>query len=171
MQAQVHPRFKKRVPCEFTVGQDNHIGVVLNVSEGGLFVSSRALPAVGSRVQIDLEPETREAAIPLRARVVWKKKVHRSLNKTGEGGIGLVIEEPSPDYERWVKRLWGTPIRDLDLPPSKSTVEEYRYQVRLALAGSPRTRSLQVEASDEAGARARALGVTGDGWSILEIKR
>lgn len=171
MQTQIHPRYKKRIPCEFNVGERHHIGVVLNVSQGGLFISSRVAPSIGSRVELDLEPDAKDDAIPVRARVVWKKKVHRSLNKMGEGGIGLVIEESSPAYERWVVLISGAAVSAAKVEATEPIARDFCFQVRLALVGTPRTRSLTVKAPEEESARVRAVETCGVDWSILEIKQ
>ena len=53
---QVHPRVRKRIPCELAVGGDRHRGLVLNVSRGGLYVQTHAEAQVGSLVGVDLAP-------------------------------------------------------------------------------------------------------------------
>ena len=102
MQTQAFPRFKKRVPCRFDVDETNHRGFVLNLSHGGLFVSSRVTPQIGSRVNLHLSPAGADEAIPLDALVVWKRKVHPDMANIRDPGIGLEIVESNDAYERLV---------------------------------------------------------------------
>ena len=105
MQTQSHVRFKKRVPCEFRDDSGNHIGMALNVSERGLFVSSRTTPQVGSRVVLDLTSQSGPSAIGIAARVVWKRKVHPRSTQWGTVGSGSrskVESRPILDFSaRW----------------------------------------------------------------------
>ena len=70
MQVQHQLRYRKRVPVEFEDADGHHLGMVLNVSEGGLFVSSRVTPKVGSRVVLSFSPRDGSVAAGVAARVV-----------------------------------------------------------------------------------------------------
>lgn len=186
MQVQHHPRYKKRIPCEFDDDQGHHLGMVLNVSQGGLFVSSRSTPSVGSKVvlHLSLGKGPRSDGVP--ARVVWKRKVHRSASVLSDGGIGLEILEmdgAGAGFERLLQELVpglakeqaSAEVRTEDscekamIATSDPNPELRLFCVRAALVGTPRTRSLQISAADDADACARALDGLGLGWEILEV--
>jgi hypothetical protein len=184
MQAQHHPRYKKRIPCAFKDDMGNHIGMVLNVSQRGLFVSSRVTPQVGSRVVLHLSPGSGPLSTELAARVVWKRKVHRSAQIMGEGGIGLEIEGPNEGYDLLMRDLAAAmspqsaaSATATATTPKEGGVEEPidcgstmpSFRVRLALEGSPRTRSLQIFAADRQTACAEALDGLGEGWQVLDV--
>lgn len=174
MQIQHQLRYRKRVPIEFEDGDGRHLGIVLNVSKGGLFLSSRVTPRVGSRVVLNFSPGDRSVAAGIPARVVWRRKVHRSARMLADGGIGLEIEGASEAYQHFIRALVpglaASPEsvdsadggRAPDAPPS-------RYRVRATVEGTPRTRTVEIAAASEAQAGARALASLGDDWQVLEV--
>ncbi len=163
MQTQLHPRFKKRVPCAFEEDGEQHVGMVLNLSKRGLFVGSRAAPAVGSRVWLELSPAAGPGAEGIPARVVWKRVVHRSAaNAVADGGIGLEIEGEWEAYERFFEGQ--VPASELSTslgPPS--------HAVRVAYSGTPRTRIVEVHAASDEQAGHAALERLGEGWQVLSV--
>lgn len=171
MQVQHHIRYRKRVPVEFEDKDGHHVGTVLNVSEGGVFVSSRARPPVGSQVVLNFLPHDGQNAAGIAARVVWKRQVHRAAQTLGEAGIGLEIE--SEAYQHFVKGLvpalagpsassqWAN--EPLPEGPSAS------FLVRAAVPGTPRTRTVEIDAASEALAGDRVLTNLGDEWRVLEV--
>ena len=169
MQLQIHPRFDKRVHCQFQIEDVKHQGMVLNLSQGGLFVSSRAMPEVGDSVAISLTPEAAGVEmLSLETRVVWKQKVNHSRVHLRKGGLGLELARPSFAYQKFMTRVAG--LEDLDSPVIRAqALIEREYRVRLSLAGTPRTRSLVVAASDREIARIRAIEKCGEDWTILDI--
>ncbi|MCP4037223.1 MAG: PilZ domain-containing protein [bacterium] len=164
MHTQLHPRYKKRVPCAFEDGDSQHVGMVLNLSKGGMFVTSRAAPPVGSRVVLALNPKLGPGASGICARVVWKRVVHRSAGAVADGGIGLEIEGERDAYDRFVEGQ--VPAAKAEPPPEP---EPTTHWVRMALAGTPRTRIVEVCATDEREAEVRALSQLGDAWRVLEV--
>ncbi|MCH7867064.1 MAG: PilZ domain-containing protein [Myxococcales bacterium] len=175
MQTQHHPRYKKRIPCEFEDDQGHHLGMVLNVSQSGLFLSSRVTPRVGSKIVLHLSPGSGPRSTDVAARVVWKRKVHRSAQVMGDGGFGLEIEGACEGYDRLMRDL--VPAMAHQAANAQATAEEggaceptpATFCVRAALAGTPRTRSLEIRAVDDQEACARALGSLGEGWQILGV--
>lgn len=174
MLVQHHPRYKKRVPCEFDDADGHHLGMVLNLSQGGLFVSSRVTPRVGSRVVLDFSPREGPAATGVPARVVWKRKVHRSAVALGDGGIGLEIEGAWEVYDHFLKGLVPTlaassavaQVCDEARAPSTSLPS---FLVRAALRGTPRTRAVEIAAKSAQQAGTAALDSLGEGWQLLEV--
>ena len=116
---QRHKRFRKRVPCQFTLKGRRFSGVVLNISAGGLYVQTNANTEAGSDIQINLTPsqlapEGSSEAIPLHAKVVWRRVVPQQLRSITQGGLGLRIERASEAYYHLVQ------ICESDKSPGKS---------------------------------------------------
>lgn len=177
MQPQHYPRFKKRVPCEFDDGEGHHErGIVLNLSRNGLFIRSSISPRVGAHVKLDLSLGSSLESIPLQARVVWKRRVHRSAASVVDGGIGLELETDSAEYQQFVRALESrgqdTVLRHAQpeaLPETSVRQSTTRFSVRLALFGTPRTRCVKVSAATSERAGELALGQAGAGWKLLDV--
>jgi Tfp pilus assembly protein PilZ len=174
VQTQHQLRYRKRVPVEFDDGDRHHLGIVLNVSKGGLFVSSRVTPRVGSRVVLNFSPGDRSVAAGIPARVVWKRKVHRSAHSLADGGIGLEIEGVSEAYEQFIRALVpglaGSPEPTLEAAGDRTPDTTLsRYRVRATVEGTPRTRTLEIIAANEEQAGSRVLASLGDGWQVVEV--
>ena len=174
MQTQHQLRYRKRVPVEFDDGDGHHIGMVLNLSKGGLFVSSRVTPRVGTRVVLNFSGQKGSGTDGIPARVVWKRKVHRSANVLADGGIGLEIEGASEAYQDFIQGIVPglAAASEPAAAEAAGTVIETtstRFLVRAALVGTPRTRSFEIDAGSDEQARVRALETLGADWQILEV--
>lgn len=172
MQNQV--RFKKRVPCAFRDENGQHVGMALNVSQRGLFVSSRVTPQVGSRVLLDFSLQSGPSATGIAARVVWKRRVHRSARAMSDGGIGLEVEDGLEAYAHLLRVLVPEMAETLAAAESASPTpfdasSLPAFRVRVALSGTPRTRFVDAHGADESAAAAVALAGLGEGWRVLEI--
>jgi len=167
MHTAVDRRFKKRVPCRLQLPGGSHSGMVLNVSRGGLFVQTSAGASPGEAVHLDLAVEGSEP-VPVDARVVWRRVVAPHLRTVSTGGMGVHIQYASDAYFGLVAGLAaGAPTNEAEPAPRAARP---CYHVRLRLAGSPRSRSVVVEAADEAEARQRALDLAGHGWLVLALE-
>lgn len=159
------PRFKKRVPCRLKVTDSAQSGMVLNVSRGGLFVQSGIGVSPGDAVHLDLKVGA--LALPVDARVVWRRVVAPHLRSLSAGGIGLHIQYADDAYFGFVAGLAvGTPAEADERAPQGALPS---FRVRLRLRGSPRTRVLMVTAADEAEAHQRALDLAGCDWLVLVL--
>jgi Tfp pilus assembly protein PilZ len=91
--------------------------MVLNVSQSGMFVCSRATPKVGSKILLHFAPDSGPRSTNVTARVVWKRKVHRSAVAIRDAGIGLEVEgdcdrgavHPGPEVWRFAPPMIGRP--------------------------------------------------------------
>jgi hypothetical protein len=178
-------RYRKRVPVQFEDGDGHHLGMVLNVSRGGLFVSSRVTPRVGTRVVLKFHGRDGSVASGIPARVVWKRIVHRSANVLADGGIGLEIEGAREVYEQFIRGLVPGLAASSEAEAELEARDEAkvdakdgaaspdgsssRYRVRASMAGTPRTRTLEIDAASEQQARVLALDALGDAWQILQV--
>ncbi len=103
------PRFRKRVPCRLTMAGDAHVGIVLNVSRGGLFVQTTARARSGDAIRLDLRPGSAGNAIEIGAQVVWKRVVAPQLRAVSQGGLGLRIRHAPGSYYRFLAEVAQVP--------------------------------------------------------------
>ena len=167
MQTQAEPRIKMRVPCDIGERGARHSGMVLNLSQHGLFVQTRMSARPGAVVGIDLKDTTQADPIPLQASVVWKQVIPRNLVHVTQGGMGLRIQHGCRVYDQFFRAM-----PDRRVAGSQSVPEPARqrgYRVRLRLEGGPRSRVLVLSAASEKEACQQALVAVGEGWTILEI--
>jgi len=168
-----HERLAKRMPCAVHVGQRRYSGLVLNVSEGGLFIQTNADPRRGHKVSLELQAPDVSLRIPLAGVVAWRKVVPSQLRQVAGGGFGVSIREADERYYRALSR-WMRIGRGGVLPgvPSQKEIEALEHpvwRVRVRVTGGNRSRSLSVEAPDSVQARETALRHVGAGWSVLEV--
>jgi hypothetical protein len=84
-------------------------------------------------------------------------------------GLGLRVLDPSEAYAGLVRREEA----------AETAAEEKRaedgpaltkYRIRVTRRGSPRSRTLVLEAASEEQARARVARDLGDGWDVVELE-
>lgn len=92
------PRFKKRMSCKVRLGQQDHSGIVLDVSRKGLFVQTNAAAKVGDSVEVILTRPDRDAAITLVTAVRWQRRVPVQLRTVAHAGLGLQIAQAEEGY-------------------------------------------------------------------------
>jgi hypothetical protein len=139
--------------------------MVLNVSRGGLFVQTSATASPGESVHIDLGLDE-AAPLGVDACVVWRRVVGAHLRTVTTGGFGARIQY-APDA--WFGFLSGLAGSEVGAAAAERPAGSSVYQVRLRLAGSPRTRIVVVEGADEAAARARAREIAGAQWVVMGL--
>ena len=98
-------RFKKRISCELAHDDRHHSGIVLDVSQSGLFVQTNAKPRPGDVVGVALNVPGERRTIDLRARVARTKLVPPQLLSVAQGGLGLHIENPPAEYLEFVENV------------------------------------------------------------------
>ncbi|MBW2270541.1 MAG: PilZ domain-containing protein [Deltaproteobacteria bacterium] len=166
------PRLAKRMTCAVSVGDQRFSGVVLNLSQGGLFVQTSAAPQCGASVVLELNPPGDEAAIPLQTEVVWRRVVPQQLRATAQGGMGMKIVRAEENYYSalagWMRVVVDPGVRVAPETPIESEVVPYRVRVRAP--GGPRTRSVSVDAASDEAARRAALSYVGNGWKVIEVE-
>jgi Tfp pilus assembly protein PilZ len=167
----MQPRLAKRMTCAVNVGQKRYSGVVLNLSQGGLFVQTSAAPGRGASVALELNPPGAEATIPLQAEVVWRRVVPQQLRASAQGGMGMKIVCADENYygalSEWMRVAMDPGVRVAPEPPIAPDIVPYRVRVRAQ--GGPRTRVVSIEADCEDAACDAALGHVGEGWHVIEV--
>ena len=166
------PRLAKRMTCAVSVGDARYSGVVLNVSQGGLFVQTAAAPVRGSSVLLELNPPGERAAIPVRAEVVWRRVVPQPLRATAQGGMGMKILHADENYYGALAEWMRVAIdaRPRVAPEHPIANDAVPFRVRVRAQGSPRTRVVSVDAGSEEAAGDAALRHVGTGWQVLDVE-
>lgn len=169
VEAQRHPRFKKRVPCRVTVSGASTAAMVLNVSQAGLFVQTGATARPGDQVTIRLSPAHTAEPIAIDAEVVWRRTVASHLRTIVKGGMGLAIHNaPSSYFEFLTGARSNTAARaTTETGKAASETPEKTFLMRVRQEGGPRTRKLYVQATDQAEASRRVLARFGSGWTVI----
>jgi Tfp pilus assembly protein PilZ len=179
---QLQPRIAKRVPCAVHVGKRRYSGVVLNVSQGGLFVQTSADAGQGANIDLELSiPEHRDV-VPVCASVVWKRVVPHQLRSLAQGGFGVRITQAGETYYQllaaWMRvevpassapAASGSASREAGPQPRPDT-QTSTYRLRVRQTSGPRSKTLSIEATSAEEAGAEALRRTGSGWQIIEIE-
>ena len=102
MRSRPEPRYRMRVSCRVQTGECSHFGVVLNLSQRGLFVQTSAGVAPGDPVELSFRGE-----VPVRAQVVWHRRVPSALRAVAKGGAGLRIIGAPEEYYRLLAKAAG----------------------------------------------------------------
>ena len=90
-------RFRTKIPAQFKAGHVSGKGDVRNVSDGGLFVGTLAIPEEGSEVELTMcEPGKTE--IVVHGLVWWTARVGQSKRC----GFGLRLLDEQEDFQRLV---------------------------------------------------------------------
>ncbi len=96
------PRIKKRIACELGVGEKRYNGLVLDLSSHGLFVQTAAQPDPGARVRVAISAPGRSAPLVVEALVARNKLVPPQLRTVAQGGLGLHVPQPTPEFAQFV---------------------------------------------------------------------
>lgn len=175
MPATAQPRIAKRMPCAVHLGGQRYSGVVLNVSQGGLFVQTNADPHRGSDLELELASPEAARTIPLRAKVVWKRVVPAKLRSVAHGGVGLQIQHADESYYVMLARWMRTELPAASAPPAPTVAVEAEpemlsWRVRVRSSSGPRTRTLSIEAPTLEAAREEAGRYAGEGWRVIDVE-
>ena len=95
-------RIRTVIPSKFRTGNLAGKGKVRNVSQGGLFVGTQAIPDVGESIALRLRAPGRPT-IEVRGLVWWTTS--DSENPGARSGFGLRLLESNELYRRLVRSL------------------------------------------------------------------
>jgi uncharacterized protein YndB with AHSA1/START domain len=164
-------RVKRRVTVGLRIGAQQHHGIVLDVSPSGLFVATTAPIQPGTELVVEFSARDGGTPFEVNARVARRRRVPQNLQSYEVPGIGLQVIDPPPEFARLTgggKLVEGAVEPEAETP---RTTALPCYQLRLRQTGSPRSRTLRIEAEDEDAARAKAADELAHGWEIVEIQR
>lgn len=183
-------RLKQRLTCELVIADRRHAGIVVDISQTGLFVQTSACPPPGERVRVTLRPSD-GAEIEVEASVARRYLVPKRLVTVARGGIGLRIESASDDYLELIRSV----MQGEKAPPPKAVTNASRpvvqrgerpppkavtnaspessagtaYRVQARQTSGTRSRSFQVTAPSEEEAKLMASAKLDEGWEILTV--
>ena len=162
-------RKKRRLTCR--VGyEDRHFrGIVLDISSAGLFIQTTSPIPPGSRVVVEFPSQGSAEAFEVRARVARRRRVPQRLASLMPAGLGLRVLDPPPAYARLVLRQDAVAISARG-PEAKAGPDLLKYRIRLTRRGSPRSRTLVLEATSEDDVRARLARDMGADWDVVELE-
>lgn len=168
MQVEVEPRVKKRLPCTLQLADGRRSGLILNLSQRGMFIQTSLPAEPGTLMEVDFWDPSRGQPIALQAAVVWRQRVSPRMTGINQSGMGMRIPLPPAPYDELVAEILSPP-RAAPAPGDASPPERSRYVVRLGQLGGPRSRRIVVHGDSEEHAREQAAAELGEGWSILEV--
>jgi len=163
--------------CELFVDGRFRRGIVLDLSETGLFVQTATPPAPGAVLEVRLLAGSERRQIPLRARVARQRRVDPRLARIEPNGVGLEILDAPPGFRELLQeRSDRSPAAGAATPSPGTAGREPReerprpsFRVRVKQSHGARSRMLTVAAPAEADARAAALDEVGEGWEVVEV--
>jgi hypothetical protein len=191
-------RVKRRMTCELALAGREYRGIVLDLSETGIFVQTEATPAPSERLRIRLHaPDGSE--VELEATVARRQVAPPQLTTVVRGGLGLRVDRPPEAYFRLLgmaaAEAQGATARALAkgfagspppaaasrsapaappaaaAPPEPPPEPDPAFRVRVKQSDGPRSRTLTVRARSPSEARKRALAeLGGRGWEILSVE-
>ncbi|MFO0688736.1 MAG: PilZ domain-containing protein [Myxococcota bacterium] len=184
-------RIKHRLTCELLVDQQAYPAVVRDLGPTGLFVQTRARPNANSVVEIRFPATAGLPGFCIEAGVARHRNVHPRLQAEIQSGIGLEILGRPADYLAYARRVGETKATEVPIataagrapavrapapvaPASPAASEApaglRRFRVRMAAIGRSAPRTVLVEATSIAAARAQAMNRAGAGWKITDVE-
>ncbi len=91
------PRKKTRLPARFGADRLERLGLVTDASARGLYLTTNAVLARGTVVQVQVRVPGGEPLI-LQGRVARTKRVASTLVMLSTGGMGVQLDEPPPNW-------------------------------------------------------------------------
>jgi Tfp pilus assembly protein PilZ len=174
MQLQRQQRIAKRLPCSIRVSKRRYSGLVLNLSQGGVYVQTNAEAGRGSSVVLELQVPDEGPAIALEGTVAWRKVVPGQLRQLTGGGFGLRIQNADERYyqalARWLPCEPDAAGAEGSPEPVTDGPARLTWRVRVRARGGPRSRLVTVEAATVEAAHSEALRHTGEGWRVIEVE-
>jgi hypothetical protein len=165
-------RIKQRLTCELVIGDRNHQGIVLDVSNTGLFIQTSASPPPGERIGVKLR-RSDGASVEVEASVARRYRVPQRLASVARGGVGLRIASASDDYLQLIDSVNRAekppPPEATDAPSLPQSGEAGSYSVRVRQTAGTRSRSLRIAAVSEHEAKRTVSAGLEEGWEILSV--
>lgn len=191
-------RTRFRSTCELIIDGQRHPAVVRDLAPTGLFVQTRARPAANSVVGLRFPATAGAPGFEIEVGVARHRSVHPRLQSEIQSGIGLEILGRPADYLAYAGQILGPSLAPPSRPaeanraappalrpvPTEATFEEDEpigigsadgpplrtYRVRLTSIGQHAPRTLTVQATSLASARAQAMSQVGGAWKITDVQ-
>lgn len=94
------PRIRRRLTCELHFDGRKASGIVLNISQTGMFVQTAVKPAPGSVLDVQIAAHRSTPSLLVRARVARQLRVDPRLASIAPAGLGLEVLDAPPEYYR-----------------------------------------------------------------------
>jgi len=153
-----------------------HSGLILNLSERGMFIQTSLPAAPGTLIGIDLRIPSQSEPVPVKAAVVWRRRVSPRMTGINQSGMGLRLLSPPSSYRDLLAEILEPVLKQTKAAPtwcptepSEPEPELEQFVVRLSQTGGPRSRRIIVQCRTKQAACEEALCQVGEGWTILEI--
>jgi hypothetical protein len=166
-------RQKRRLTCRVGHEGQRFSGIVLDISPTGLFIQTTSPIPPGSTVVVELPRQGTAEAFEVRARVARRRRVPQRLASLMTAGIGLKVLDPPPAYAHLVQReddASRAARGPEESPEQASGPELVKYRIRMTRRGSPRSRTLVLEATSEEEVRTRLARDLGADWDLVELE-
>jgi hypothetical protein len=143
-------------------------GIVLDLSETGVFVQTEATPAPGARLGLRLYAAD-GSAYAVEASVARRQVVPPRLASIARGGLGLRVDSPPPSYFELLGQSAAPRRAPAPAAPPVPTGDPYR--VRVKQSDGPRSRNVEISATSPEDAAKRVLASLGRGWEVSKVER
>ncbi|MGH0032976.1 MAG: PilZ domain-containing protein [Myxococcota bacterium] len=164
------PRIRCRLRCTI-VGRRRVPARVLDVSEGGLCLSSPVAPPLKHPLLLEIDVPV--AGLCRVEAVVWHvRPVKRGASRRNAWSVGMMITKADDAFERLVcgtfQEMEEERPAEVEEGPDPEPLRPFR--VRVKSCSGPRTRTLTLEAVSADEADALAQVDLGADWTVLEVK-
>ena len=159
-------REKRRATCELKIAGQPASGILIDISETGLFVQTNAMATPGTEVAVRILGNANLPDQHFETVVARVKRVPSELLSLTPGGLGLKIVRGKG------ARTAGPRATAAKAAPTAAEPEipKRRFRVRLGQRGGQRSRLVDVDSNDEAAARRAAVALVGPGWEATEVR-
>ena len=155
--------------CRVAYEDQQFRGIVLDISPAGLFIQTTSPIPPGSRVVVEFPSQGPTESFEVRARVARRRQVPQRLAALMPAGLGLRVLDPPEAYARLVLRQDA--VAGAARGPAAETGPELaKYRVRVTRRGSPRSRTLVLEAASEDDVHTRVARDLGADWDVVELE-
>lgn len=97
MEKRGRQRKKIRLPVRFGVERPEKMGMIIDVSTRGVYISTNGVIATGTTVHLQVQLPGGESLL-LTGRVMRARRVAASLAMLTTGGMGVRLENPPPNW-------------------------------------------------------------------------
>ena len=158
-------REKRRATCELRIAGQPASGILIDISETGLFVQTNAMATPGTEVEVRILADARTPEQHFKTVVARVRRVPSELLSVTPGGLGLKIVRG-----KGAGAGGARPHPVAVAPAPEPEIPKRRFRVRLGQSGGQRSRLVDVNSVDEAAARRAALALAGPGWEATEVR-
>ena len=162
-------RIRRRFYCQIQTPEKRRDGIVMDLTEDGLFVLTKSKMPPGTQVEILLKATPDMAELTVRAIVVRHRLEREGSAQISSRGLGLrILEAPAAYYKlaSEVEKVRDTEEADDDLP---AVSPRRRFRVRVRQQAGSLFRMLPVSATSREDAKRQIQEELGPDWEPTEV--